>query len=79
MGIASEMKKLTSDLASSHEDRTEAVGAIKIETKRVTGEARDLIKGFRTSRKELRAELKEASGAWRGVTSAKARKQRKEG
>jgi hypothetical protein len=73
MGIASEIRRLTQDIASSHDDRTKRVGEIR-------GQVRDLIKGFQASRKELRTELKEASAAWQGLTAAKAknRKQRKE-
>ena len=73
MGIASEIRRLTQDIASSHDDRTKRVGEIR-------GQVWDLIKGFQASRKELRTELKEASAAWQGLTAAKAksRKQRKE-
>ena len=80
MGIASEIRRLTQDIASSHDDRTKRVGEIREEAKQVRGEVRDLIKGFQASRKELRTELKEASAAWQGLTAAKAksRKQRKE-
>ena len=70
MGIALGMKELTRDIASSHEDRTKRLGEIKGETKQVRGEARDLIKTFQSSRKELRAELKEA---WQGLKPAKAK------
>jgi len=73
MGIASEMRRLTQDIASSHEDRTKRVGEIREEAKQVRGEVRDLIKGFQASRKELRTELKEASAAWQGLTAAKAK------
>ena len=78
MGIASDMRDLTQSIASSHEERTKRLGEIKEEAKRLTGDVRDLIKGFQASRKELKAELKEASAAWQGLTAAKARKQRKE-
>jgi len=80
MGIALGMKELTRDIASSHEDRTKRLGEIKGETKQVRGEARDLIKTFQSSRKELRAELKEASAAWQELTpvKVKSKKQRKE-
>jgi len=73
MGIASEIRRLTQDIASSHDDRTKRVGEIR-------GQVWDLIKGFQASRKELRTELKEASAAWQGLTAAKAenKKQRKE-
>ena len=71
MGIASSMKDLVQDIASSHEDRTKTVLEIKEETKRLTGDVRDLIKGFQTSRKELKAELKDASAAWQGLRRQK--------
>ena len=73
MGIASSMKELTQNIASSHEDRTKTLLEIREAAKQVTGDARDLIKVFQTSRKELRAELKEASAAWQGLISAKAK------
>jgi ABC-type Fe3+-hydroxamate transport system substrate-binding protein len=78
MGIASDMKRLTQDIASSREDRLKRMGEIKGETKEVRKKAQDLIKGFQASRKELRAELKEASVAWQSLRPAKAKKQRKE-
>ena len=64
MGIASDMKDLVQNITSSHEDRTKTVLEIKEEAKRLT-------KGFQASRKELKAELKEASAAWQGLTAAK--------
>ena len=73
MGIASSMKDLVQDIASSHEDRTKTVLEIKEEAKRLTGDVRDLIKGFQTSRKELKAELKEFSAAWQGLTGGKSK------
>jgi len=78
MGIASEMKELTRDITSSRRDRANKLGEIKEEVKGVRVEAHDLIKGFEASREELKAELKEASAAWQGLTAAKAKKQRKE-
>ena len=80
MGIALGMKELTQDIAFSHKDRAKRLGEIKEGAKQVKGEARDLIKTFQSSRKELRAELKEASGAWQELTSVKvkSKKQRKE-
>jgi hypothetical protein len=66
MGIASEMKELTRNIASSRQDRANKLGEIR-------GEANDLLKGFEASRKELKAELKEASAAWQGLTAAKAK------
>jgi uncharacterized coiled-coil DUF342 family protein len=73
MGIASEMKELTRNIASSHEDRIKKIGEIRQEANEARGEARNLIKGFEASRKELKAELKEASAAWQGLTAAKAK------
>ena len=80
MGIASGMRRHTQDIATSHDDRTKRVGDIREEAKQVRGQVRDLLKGFQASRKELKAELKEASVAWQGLRAAKAknRKQRKE-
>ena len=80
MGIASGMKELTQDIASCHEDRARRLGEIKEGAKQVRGAARDLIKTFQSSRKELRTELKEASAAWQELTSVKvkSKKQRKE-
>jgi len=71
MGIASEMKELTSNIASSHEDRMKRVGEIREEAKQVKGETQNLIEGFIASRKELKGELKEASVAWQELASAK--------
>ena len=73
MGIASEMKELTRNITSSHKDRVKKIGEIKEEVKGVRVEAHDLIKGFEASRKELKAELKEFSAAWQGLTAAKAK------
>ena len=73
MGIASSMRDLAQNIASSHEDRTKTVAKVKEEAKRLTGDARDLIKDFQASRKELKAELKEASDSWQGLTAAKAK------
>jgi len=80
MGIALGMKELTQDIAFSHKDRVKRLIEIKEGAKQVRGAARDLIKTFQSSRKELRAELKEASGAWQELTSVKvkSKKQRKE-
>ena len=74
MGIASSMLDLTQSIASSRDDRVKTVRKVKEEAKRLTGDARDLIKGFQASRKELKAELKEASDAWQELTAAKAKK-----
>jgi len=66
MGIASEMRRLTQDIASSRQDRAKRLGEIR-------GEAQDLIDNFQVSRKELKAELKEFSAAWQGLAAAKAK------
>ena len=66
MGIASSMRDLAQNIASSRQDRAKRLGEIKEETK-------DLLNGFQTSRKELKAELKEFSAAWQGLTAAKAK------
>ncbi|MBI4285887.1 MAG: hypothetical protein HY670_08350 [Chloroflexi bacterium] len=58
MGIASSMKELTQDLASSREDRAKVVDQIRAEAKRAAGEARNLIRDFQTSRQETGAELR---------------------
>ncbi len=73
MRIASSMRDLTQSIASSHEDRAKRLGEIKVEASQTREEAKDLIKGFQASRKELKAELKEASAAWQGLTAAKAK------
>lgn len=77
MGIASDMKRLAEDIAYSHEDRLKRVREIKGETKQVRGKAQDLVKGFQASRKELRAELNEASVAWQSSRPAKTKKGRR--
>ncbi len=66
MGIASSMRDLTQSIASSRQDRAKRLGEIKEETT-------DLLKGFQASRKELKAELREFSAAWQGLTAAKAK------
>ncbi len=73
MGIASSMRALAQNIASSREDRTKTVAKVKQETSQTRGETRDLINGFQASRKELKAELKEASAAWQGLTAPKAK------
>ena len=73
MGIASGMKELTRNIASSRRDRANKLGEIREEASQTREEARDLIKGFEASRKEVKAELKEASAAWQGLTAAKAK------
>ncbi len=78
MGIGASMQDLTQGIASSRQDRAKRLGEIKEEASQTREEAKDLIKGFQACRKELKAELKEASAAWQGLTAAKAKKQRKE-
>jgi len=66
MGIAASMRDLAQNIASSHEDRTKTVAKVKVE-------AIQMIKGFQASRKELKAELKEFSAAWQGLTGGKSK------
>ena len=73
MGIASGMRDLTQSIASSRQDRAKRLGEIKEETSQSREGAKDLLKGFQASRQELKAELKEASDAWQGLTPAKAK------
>jgi len=73
MGIASEMKELTRDITSSRRDRANKLGEIRQETKQARGETQNLIEHFQASRKELKADLKEASVAWQELASAKAK------
>ena len=73
MGIASGMRDLTQSIASSRQDRAKRLGEIKEETSQSREGAKDLLKGFQASRQELKAELKEASAAWQGLTPAKAK------
>jgi len=73
MGIASSMRDLTQSIASSRQDRAKRLGEIKEEASQIKGETKDLLNGFQTSRQELKAELKEASAAWQGLTAAKAK------
>lgn len=73
MGIASGMRDLTQDIASTHQDRAKRLGEIKEETSQTKEEAKDLLKGFQSSRKELKAESKEASDAWQGLAAGKAK------
>jgi YesN/AraC family two-component response regulator len=58
MGIASQMKELTREIASSHRARTRKLGEIRRETKQIRGEAHHLIEGFHTSRRHEATELK---------------------
>lgn len=58
MGIASGMKELTGDIASSHRNRVERVGEIKEEANQASAEAHDLIKGFQNSRHQAGVELR---------------------
>ena len=73
MGIASDMKELVQGIASSRQDRAKRLGEIKEEASQIKGETKDLLNGFQASRQELKAELKEASDAWQGLTPAKAK------
>ena len=76
MGIASSMRNLAQNIVSSHDDRTKTVAKMKEETSQTREEARDLIKGFQDSRKELKVELKEASAAWQELTGSKSKVRR---
>jgi cell division septum initiation protein DivIVA len=71
MGIASNMKELTQDIASSRQDRAKRIGEIKKETGQLKGETKDLLNGFQASRKELKAEINEASASWQGLGAKK--------
>ena len=73
MGIADEMRRLTQDIASSRQDRAKRLGEIKEEASQTREGAHDLIQGFQASRQELKAELKECSDAWQGLTAVKAK------
>jgi hypothetical protein len=57
MGIATEMKEITKDIASSHEDRVKGIGEIQEEASKVIREAQSLIKGFEVSRKQTGRQL----------------------
>jgi len=59
MGIASEMKELTSNIASSHKDRRMRLGEIREEAKEVRGETQDMIKSFEDSRQETNRQLRQ--------------------
>ncbi len=58
MGIASGMKELTQDIASSHEDRAKRLGEIKEGAKQVRGETQNLMRGIQTSRKDTGTQLR---------------------
>jgi len=58
MGIATEMKELTRNIASSHEDRMKRIGEIREEVNQAMGEARDMIKSFEDSRQETSRQLR---------------------
>jgi hypothetical protein len=58
MVIATEMKKITSDIASSYEDRMKRIGEIQEEASKVMREAQSLIKGFEVSRKQTGRQLR---------------------
>ncbi|MBI4296130.1 MAG: hypothetical protein HY667_03320 [Chloroflexi bacterium] len=59
MAIASSMRELTQDIASSHEDRMKTVGQIKEETERLSRDTRNLIKSLQSSRSETGRQLGE--------------------
>jgi uncharacterized protein YicC (UPF0701 family) len=58
MGIASSMKELTQDIASSREDRVKMLLEVREEAKHITEDTRNLIKGFETSRGKTAAQLR---------------------
>jgi uncharacterized protein YicC (UPF0701 family) len=59
MGIASEMKELTRDIASSHRARARRLGEIRRATKQTRGESQDMIHSFEDSRKETNRQLRQ--------------------
>jgi uncharacterized protein YicC (UPF0701 family) len=58
MGIASEMKELTCNIASSHEDRMRRIGEIKEEAKETREETQSIIMGFGALRHETGRQLR---------------------
>jgi uncharacterized protein YfiM (DUF2279 family) len=58
MGIATGMKELTRDIASSHRARARRLGEIREEANEARGEAQDMIKGFEDSRQETSRQLR---------------------
>jgi hypothetical protein len=59
MGIASGMKALTRDIASSHRERKKKVGEIEKDAGETRGEARQTIAGFARSRRETDRRLRQ--------------------
>lgn len=59
MGIASGMKDLTHDIASSRRERKKRTGEIKREANEARGEARHMITGFARSRRETNRQLRQ--------------------
>lgn len=58
MGIASEMRRLTQDIASSRRDRVKRLHEVREEASQTREEAKGLIKGFQTSRRETGVRLR---------------------
>jgi hypothetical protein len=58
MGIATEMRSLTQDIASFRQDRVKRLREIREEASQAREEAKDLIKGFQTSRRETGVRLR---------------------
>ncbi len=58
MGIASEMKELTRNIASSHEGRMKRIGEIREEANGARGEAQRLVTGFGASREKTNRQLR---------------------
>jgi uncharacterized protein YicC (UPF0701 family) len=58
MGIASEMKELTRNIATSHKDRRMRIDEIREEVNQARGEAQSLIMGFEAFRQETNQRLR---------------------
>jgi hypothetical protein len=59
MGIASGMKELTRNIASSHRARARRLSEIREEANEARGEARDMIRSFADSRQETNRQLRQ--------------------
>jgi len=59
MGIASGMKNLTRDIASSHRERKKKISEIQKDANGARGEARQAIAGFTRSRREINRRLRQ--------------------
>jgi hypothetical protein len=74
MGIASEVKKLTDEIASSREERLKEIGEIKKEAAALREEAQTLIKTFEDSRGEQSTSLRRDLSRERAETEDKIKK-----